>query len=44
MSEFQLEDAPSDGTTAIKFTPNNSQYLLASSWDGSLRYKTSYHL
>lgn len=37
MSEFQLEDSPSDGISAVKFSLKSSQYLLASSWDNSVR-------
>lgn len=37
MSEFQIDEAPNDGISAIKFAPRNSQYLLASSWDSTVR-------
>ena len=37
MSEFELENAPSDATSSIKFAPNNSQFLVSSSWDGVVR-------
>lgn len=37
MSEFQIDDAPTDATSSLKFAPNNSQFLLASSWDDQVR-------
>lgn len=37
MSEYQLDNPPLDGISAIKFSPQNSQYLIASSWDHSVR-------
>lgn len=36
-SEFQLKDAPKDGISSVDFSPSLSNYLLASSWDGTLR-------
>jgi len=37
MSETKLNDAPTDGISAVKFAPNSSQFLLVSSWDCSVR-------
>lgn len=37
MSEYQLDNPPTDGISAVKFGPKSSQLLLASSWDGSVR-------
>jgi cell cycle arrest protein BUB3 len=37
MSEFQIEESPTDAISAVKFAPNNSQFLLASSWDRNVR-------
>jgi len=36
-SDLKLKDTPEDGISSIKFRPASSQYLLASSWDGSVR-------
>lgn len=39
MTETQLQNPPTDGITAVHFSPNNqSQFLIASSWDSSVRY------
>ena len=35
--EFKLNHCPSDGISAVKFSPSTSQFLLASSWDMSVR-------
>ena len=37
MSELQLNDAPTDGVSSVKFSSKNSQYLLVSSWDSLVR-------
>jgi cell cycle arrest protein BUB3 len=37
MSEFKLHNAPNDGISAVKFSPNGSEFLLASSWDNTVR-------
>ncbi len=37
MSEFQIEESPTDATSSLKFAPNSSQFLLASSWDRNVR-------
>lgn len=37
-TEVQINFAPSDALSALRFAPGPSaQYLLASSWDGSVR-------
>lgn len=36
-NEFKLDNAPSDGVSAVKFGQNSNQFLLASSWDCSVR-------
>ncbi|CAF0808142.1 unnamed protein product [Adineta ricciae] len=45
MSEYQLQNPPTDGITTVHFSPNNqSQFLLASSWDASVRlYDVNQH-
>ena len=38
MTETQLQNPPTDGITAVHFSPNNQgQFLIASSWDSSVR-------
>jgi cell cycle arrest protein BUB3 len=37
MSEYQLENPPTDGISSIKLPSNSSKYVLASSWDRSVR-------
>lgn len=37
MSEYSIEDAPTDGVSAVKFAPKNSPFLIASSWDCLVR-------
>ena len=37
MSEFQLNDPPSDGISSVKFSNKHSQYILVSSWDAQVR-------
>lgn len=36
-TEFKLNNAPTDGISAVKFGPNSSQFLLVSSWDNFVR-------
>jgi cell cycle arrest protein BUB3 len=36
-SEFRLKDAPEDAISSVRFGPNSSQFLLASSWDTNVR-------
>lgn len=36
-SEIQLNNAPSDVISSVKFGPTSNQFLLVSSWDGSVR-------
>ena len=36
-NEFKLNHCPSDGISSINFSPSTSQFLLASSWDTSVR-------
>ncbi|XP_043911486.1 mitotic checkpoint protein BUB3-like [Protopterus annectens] len=36
-NEFKLNQAPDDGVSAVKFSPNTSQFLLVSSWDSTVR-------
>lgn len=36
-NEFELQDCPRELISAVKFGPNSNQFLLASSWDGSVR-------
>ena len=44
MSEYQLDQAPTDGISAVKFGPKTSKFLLVSSWDAGVRFaiKTNY--
>ncbi len=35
--EYALENPPTDGVTAVKFSSKQSQFLLASSWDCQVR-------
>ncbi len=35
-SEIQLNSAPSDVISAVKFGPTSNQFLLVSSWDGTV--------
>jgi len=35
--ELELRDAPSDGISAVKFSPLHTNLLLASAWDATLR-------
>jgi cell cycle arrest protein BUB3 len=36
-SEYKLKSCPEDGVSAVTFGPNSSQFLLAASWDCSVR-------
>lgn len=36
-TEVQILNPPSDVISALKFAPNNNQFLIVSSWDGSVR-------
>lgn len=36
-NEFKLNSCPNDGISAVKFAPTTSQFLLASSWDCTVR-------
>lgn len=36
-SEIQLDNAPTDVISNVKFGPNSNQFLLVSSWDGTVR-------
>nr|XP_009296683.1 mitotic checkpoint protein BUB3-like [Danio rerio] len=36
-NEFKLAQGPEDSVSAVKFSPSSSQFLLVSSWDGSVR-------
>ncbi len=37
MSDFVLDNPPTDGISSIKFSQKSSQFLLASSWDSHVR-------
>ncbi|XP_013772382.1 mitotic checkpoint protein BUB3-like [Limulus polyphemus] len=36
-NEYKLENPPTDCVSSVKFGPNSNQFLLASSWDCSVR-------
>lgn len=36
-TEYKLKSAPEGAISAVKFGPNNNQFLLVSSWDGFVR-------
>lgn len=36
-SEIQINNAPTDAISSVKFGPTSNQFLLVSSWDGSVR-------
>lgn len=36
-AEVQILNGPSDVISALKFAPNNNQFLICSSWDCSVR-------
>lgn len=37
-TEIKLNKAPEDWISTVRFGPNSSQYLVASSWDGTVRF------
>lgn len=37
-TEIKLNNPPSDVISAVKFGPDSNQYLISSSWDGSVRF------
>ena len=37
MSEFQLNEPPTDAISSVKFSAKSSQFLLVSSWDSRVR-------
>ncbi|KAJ8317309.1 LOW QUALITY PROTEIN: hypothetical protein KUTeg_005213 [Tegillarca granosa] len=44
-SEFRLKNAPTDGISTVKFAPNSNQFLVASSWDSTVRlYDDAVHV
>ena len=44
LTEFQLNNPPSDGISHLAFSPNpNTRYLLASSWDSSVYFYDVLH-
>jgi cell cycle arrest protein BUB3 len=36
-TEIQINYAPQDTISSLTFAPESSQYLIASSWDGTVR-------
>jgi WD40 repeat protein len=36
-TEIQINYAPQDTISSLSFAPESSQYLIASSWDGTVR-------
>lgn len=36
-TEYKLKSAPETTISSLKFGPNTNQFLLVSSWDGSVR-------
>ncbi|KAJ3663012.1 hypothetical protein Zmor_007324 [Zophobas morio] len=36
-TEYKLKSPPEDAISAVKFGPNTNQFLLVSSWDGTVR-------
>jgi len=36
-TEIQINHPPNDTISSLSFGPENSQYLIASSWDGGVR-------
>lgn len=36
-TEYKLKSPPEDAISSVKFGPNTNQFLLVSSWDGSVR-------
>lgn len=37
-TEIQLQNPPTDVISCVKFAPNSNQFLIASSWDGYIRF------
>lgn len=37
-TEVKLNNAPEDWISTVKFGPKSNQYLIASSWDGTVRF------
>lgn len=37
-TEIKLNNAPDDWISTVRFGPNSNQYLVASSWDGTVRF------
>lgn len=37
-TEVKLNNAPEDWISTVRFGPKSNQYLIASSWDGTLRF------
>lgn len=36
-NEYKLNQGPDDSISAVKFSPSATQFLLVSSWDGTVR-------
>lgn len=36
-TEYKLKSPPEDAISAVKFGPHSNQFLLVSSWDGTVR-------
>lgn len=36
-TEIQISHPPTDTISSLSFGPENSQYLISSSWDGAVR-------
>lgn len=36
-NEYKLNQGPEDSISAVKFSPTATQFLLVSSWDGTVR-------
>ena len=36
-TEFKLKNPPTDAVSSVEFGPNSTQFLLVSSWDGTVR-------
>lgn len=37
-TEVKLNNAPEDLISTVRFGPKSNQYLIASSWDGTVRF------
>lgn len=37
-TEVKLNNPPEDAISAVKFGPKTNQYLIASAWDGTVRF------